>query len=125
VDDDDHPVAKAGATQLQEWFAGERQVFDLPLDPVGTPFQRRVWDALRDIEFGETATYAEIAEVATGDRGRARAVGAAIGRNPLTIVVPCHRVIGTDGSLTGFAGGLDVKRKLLDHEAGTTALPFS
>ncbi|NLV56939.1 MAG: methylated-DNA--[protein]-cysteine S-methyltransferase [Acidimicrobiales bacterium] len=123
-DDPGHPVLAIAATQFDEWFRGERTRFDLPLDPVGTDFQRRVWTALTAIDFGETSTYGAVAEVVTGDRGRARAVGAAIGRNPLSIVVPCHRVVGADGSLTGFAGGLDVKRRLLDHEAGEAALPF-
>lgn len=120
---DDHPVLTAAATQLHEWFAGERQDFDLPLDPVGTPFQHGVWAALAQIPYGETVTYAELAD-ALGDRRKARAVGAAVGRNPLSIVVPCHRVVGADGTLTGFAGGLPTKRALLDLESGTTVLPF-
>lgn len=119
----DHPVLTATAVQLREWFAGERRDFDLPLDPVGTPFQHGVWAALARIPYGETVTYAELAD-ALGDRRKARAVGAAVGRNPLSIVVPCHRVVGADGTLTGFAGGLPTKRALLDLEAGTAVLPF-
>lgn len=124
-DDADHPVAAAAARQLAEWFHGDRRTFDLPLDPRGTAFQRQVWAALSRIDFGATSTYGQVAEEVTGDRGRARAVGAAIGRNPISIVVPCHRVVGADGALTGFAGGLDVKRHLLDHESGEAALPFA
>jgi methylated-DNA-[protein]-cysteine S-methyltransferase len=101
--------------QLVEYFAGERSSFDLPLDPRGTPFQRRVWTALRDIPFGETISYAELAR-RVGDPRAVRAVGGANGRNPLPLVVPCHRVIGADGSLTGFGGGIDRKRWLLQHE---------
>jgi methylated-DNA-[protein]-cysteine S-methyltransferase len=125
VDDrPDHPVLVAAADQLEEFFAGDREAFDLPLDPVGTDFQRRVWQALTRIGFGRTSTYGEVAEEVAGDRGRARAVGAAIGRNPISIVVPCHRVVGADGSLTGFAGGLEVKRHLLDHESPSPTLPL-
>lgn len=101
--------------QLEEYFAGTRTTFDLVLRPTGTVFQRRVWDALSRIPYGETRTYGEIAE-AIGQPGAARAVGLANGRNPIAIVVPCHRVIGADGSLTGYGGGLDVKRALLDLE---------
>ena len=113
--DPDHPVLVAAAAQLGEYFAGTRTEFDLPLDPVGTDFQREAWAALCTIPFGETATYGEQA-AAIGRPTAARAVGAANGRNPLSIVVPCHRVVGADGSLTGFAGGLDVKARLLAHE---------
>lgn len=116
--DPDHPVLRAATTQLEEWFAGGRTDFDLPLDPAGTDFQRRVWLELATIPHGRTRTYGEVAEAAVGDRRKARAVGAAIGRNPLSIVVPCHRVVGADGSLTGFAGGMEVKRHLLDLESG-------
>ena len=101
--------------QLAEYFAGERRTFDLELAPLGTPFQQRVWAALRAIPYGETVTYAALAQ-RIGRPGAARAVGLANGRNPLSIVVPCHRVVGTGGSLTGYAGGLDVKRRLLAHE---------
>lgn len=123
-EDPDHPVLAAAADQLEEWFAGDRTDFDLPLDPAGTAFQQAVWQALAAIPHGRTRTYGDVAEAAVGDRGRARAAGAAIGRNPLSIVVPCHRVVGADGSLTGFAGGLEVKRRLLDHESGAASLPL-
>ncbi|CAN5651862.1 MAG: methylated-DNA--[protein]-cysteine S-methyltransferase [Iamia sp.] len=117
-EDPDHAVLAEAAAQLDQWFAGDRTAFGLPLDPEGTDFQQQVWRALVTIPHGRTRTYGEVAEAAVGDRGKARAVGAAIGRNPLSIVVPCHRVVGADGSLTGFAGGVSVKRQLLDHESG-------
>lgn len=101
--------------QLREYFAGKRQVFDLHVAPQGTAFQRKVWQALTDIPFGATASYLDIA-TATGNPKACRAVGAANGRNPIPIVIPCHRVIGTDGSLTGFAGGLGTKVQLLEIE---------
>ena len=116
------PEPKAGehleraVSQLDEYFRGERRQFDLALDLEGTAFQRLVWDALARIPFGETRSYGVIA----GEVGRpaaARAVGAATGRNPAPVIVPCHRVVGASGSLTGFAGGLDTKRALLAHEA--------
>jgi len=101
---------------LREYFAGERSDFgDLELDPEGTDFQRRVWNALLEIPFGVTRSYGELAQ-AVGSPGAARAVGLANGSNPLWIVIPCHRVIGSDGSLTGYGGGLDRKRWLLEHE---------
>jgi len=106
--------------QLRAYFAGELTRFELPLDPRGTEFQCRVWMALREIPYGETRTYAEQARC-IGKPAAVRAVGAANGRNPLAIVVPCHRVIGSDGSLTGFGGGLDVKRQLLEHERSRSA----
>lgn len=109
------PVLERCAKQLQEYFAGQRKSFDLPLAPRGTDFQRTVWHALSAIPWGAVRSYADIARAI--DKPKAvRAVGAANGRNPLPIVVPCHRVIGSDGSLTGFAGGLDMKRKLLQLE---------
>ena len=111
----DHPVLSRAAAQLAEYFAGRRKAFDLPLAPAGTPFQQAVWRALADIPFGETRTYAGLAR-ALGRPRAARAVGAANGRNPLPIVLPCHRVIGSDGGLTGYAGGLAVKRRLLELE---------
>ena len=111
----DHAVIQETERQLAEYFAGRRTEFDLPLDPSGTPFQQKVWSALRSIPFGETRTYAEVA-TQIGHRGAARAVGAASGRNPLSIVAPCHRVVGTGGELTGFAGGLEVKARLLAFE---------
>lgn len=103
------------ARQLAEYFDGSRTEFDVPLDPVGTEFQREAWWALRQIPYGETVSYGEQADM-LGDRNKARAVGAANGRNPIPIVVPCHRVVGSNGHLTGFAGGLDAKAWLLDHE---------
>ncbi len=111
------PAAFGEATeQLRAWFAGETTVFEMVTEPgTGTPFQRRVWAALRDVGYGQTASYAEIAE-AVGQPTAVRAVGAANGRNPLCIVVPCHRVVGADGSLTGYTGGIERKSWLLDHE---------
>lgn len=103
------------AGQLTEYFRGSRTEFTLPLDPSGTPFQLRVWEALRTIPYGTTASYRELAS-RIGQPAATRAVGLANGRNPLSIVVPCHRVIGADGSLTGYAGGLERKRTLLDLE---------
>lgn len=111
----DHPVLAHAKRQLAEYFAGRRHAFDVPLDPVGTPFQLSAWAELRDIPYGATRTYGEQA-AAIGRPKASRAVGAANGRNPLSIFVPCHRVIGADGSLTGFAGGLDTKRFLLALE---------
>jgi len=102
--------------QLTEYFAGKRSAFDLPLEPTGTSFQRQVWKELEALPFGTTASYAEVAR-RVGRPTATRAVGAAVGRNPLTILVPCHRVLGQDGSLTGFAGGLERKEKLLALEA--------
>jgi methylated-DNA-[protein]-cysteine S-methyltransferase len=101
--------------QLEEYFAGERTSFDLPLSPPGTPFQQRVWDELRRIGYGQTITYAELA-ARIGRPTAIRAAGAANGANPVSIVIPCHRVIGSNGSLTGYSGGLEVKRFLLDLE---------
>jgi methylated-DNA-[protein]-cysteine S-methyltransferase len=101
--------------QLAEYFAGTRRTFDLALDPAGTDFQLRAWTALRTIPYGQTISYGEQA-AELGEPGAARAVGAANGRNPLSIVVPCHRVVAASGALTGFAGGLDTKAWLLDHE---------
>lgn len=113
--DDASPLLDRAEAELSEWLRGERREFTLPLGPAGTPFQLAVWGALREIPYGETRTYAEIA-ASIGRPSAVRAVGAANGRNPLPIVVPCHRVIGTDGSLTGFGGGISVKRWLLAHE---------
>lgn len=103
--------------QLAAYFAGERDTFDLPLDPRGTPFQLAVWQALRDIPHGRTISYGELAR-RIGRPAASRAVGAANGANPLAIVVPCHRVIGADGTMTGFGGGIDTKRWLLAFEQG-------
>lgn len=110
-----HPVLKETERQLKEYFAGKRTQFDLPLDFQGTDFQKRVWKALLKIPFGETRSYAQIAR-AVGKPNAVRAVGAANGRNPISIIAPCHRVIGKDGKLTGFAGGLDAKAHLLALE---------
>ncbi len=111
----DHPALAAAVEQLGEYFDGDRVDFDIPLDPAGTAFQHQAWDALVRIPFGETVSYGEQA-VMLGDKNKARAVGAANGKNPIPIVVPCHRVVGSNGHLTGFAGGLDAKAWLLDHE---------
>jgi methylated-DNA-[protein]-cysteine S-methyltransferase len=119
---DDGPFADARA-QLGEYFAGERTEFDLPLAPDGTEFQRRVWDELRAIPYGETRSYAELAR-ALGKPGAARAVGSANARNPITVIVPCHRVIGSSGDLAGFSGGVERKRLLLDLEATGEAPKF-
>jgi len=108
-------VLSAVRAQLDEYFAGTRREFDLPLAPQGTDFQRRVWHALVEIPFGRTTTYIAVAR-RLGDPAAVRAVGAANGRNPIPIVVPCHRVIGADGSLVGFGGGMERKRWLLHHE---------
>lgn len=118
---DDATVLARASEQLHEYFEGRRRLFDLPLDLVGTPFQREVWQALLEIPPGATRTYGEIA-ARIGRPSAVRAVGGAIGRNPVSIVVPCHRVIGSDGSLTGFGGGLPRKRALLGIEG---VLPLS
>lgn len=104
------------ATQLQEYFAGDRKQFDLALNPSGTDFQKRVWDALGEIPFGKTTSYLSLSRK-LGDEKAIRAVANANGKNPLWIVIPCHRVIGSDGSLTGYAGGLHRKQWLLEHES--------
>ncbi len=106
--------------QLTEYFAGGRRDFELALAPAGTAFQRQVWDRLLEIPYGETTTYGALA-LALGDPRKVRAVGLANGRNPISIVVPCHRVIGADGSLVGYGGGLERKRALLAHEAEVAA----
>lgn len=113
------------AEQLDAWFAGRIRSFDLPLAPRGTEFQRSVWNALLEIPYGETTTYGELARK-LGRPAASRAVGAANGANPIPIIIPCHRVIGSNSSLTGFGGGLPVKRWLLDHEAKVSGriLPF-
>lgn len=113
--DDDHPLLCEGERQLAEYFDGQRTRFTVPLDLAGTAFQRRVWEALLTIPFGETRSYRQIAQQ-IGSPDAVRAVGAANGRNPVSIITPCHRVIGTGGALTGFAGGLDAKAFLLAHE---------
>jgi methylated-DNA-[protein]-cysteine S-methyltransferase len=107
---------KEAAQQLDAYWSGELFDFDLSLTPGGTPFQNKVWTALRTIPYGKTASYGDIARK-IGSPTASRAVGAANGRNPIAIVVPCHRVIGANGTLTGYAGGLDMKRELLAHES--------
>jgi methylated-DNA-[protein]-cysteine S-methyltransferase len=111
---DAESVASA-AIQLEQYFAGDRTAFDLDLELAGTPFERRVWDEVRAIPYGRTASYAEIAR-RIGHPSARRAVGRANGRNPIAVIVPCHRVVGSDGSLTGYAGGIEMKRTLLDLE---------
>ena len=108
-------IIAATVTELTEYFEGDRKVFDVPLDPMGTEFQESAWLALRSIPYGTTVSYGKQAEL-MGDKRKARAVGAANGRNPISIIVPCHRVVGAGGDLTGFAGGIDSKAWLLDHE---------
>ena len=115
--DPENPLLTEAERQLMEYLSGRRTEFALPLDPRGSEFQKRVWRALIKIPFGETRSYLDLAK-ALGSVTAVRAVGAANGKNPLSIVVPCHRVIGANGSLTGFAGGLDAKAKLLALEAG-------
>ena len=115
AEDANHPVLLATERQLGEYFAGRRKVFELTLDFAGTDFQKKVWRALLTIPFGEIRTYAQIAQQ-IGHPTAVRAVGAANGRNPISIVAPCHRVIGSSGELTGFAGGLDAKARLLRLE---------
>lgn len=121
TEDPNHPILTQAATQLSEYFAGKRQTFTLPLSFHGTPFQQKVWQALLTIPFGQTRTYAQIARQ-IGSPEAVRAVGAANGKNPISIVAPCHRVIGANGKLTGFAGGMAAKAKLLDLENGTPTL---
>lgn len=123
VQDDQQPLLLEAERQLEEYFAGRRQRFDIPLDMRGTPFQKNVWNALLAIPFGEKRSYGELAHK-LGKPRASRAVGAANGRNPISIVVPCHRVIGASGKLTGFAGGLEVKAHLLNHETNGTRLLF-
>jgi methylated-DNA-[protein]-cysteine S-methyltransferase len=111
----DAAALAAAAIQLEQYFAGERTDFELDLELAGTPFERRVWEEVRAIPYGRTATYAEIAR-RVGRPGASRAVGRANARNPVAVIVPCHRVVGSNGSLTGYAGGLEMKRALLDLE---------
>lgn len=110
-----HPILQNAARQLNEYFAGQRTAFELPLEPQGTEFQQKVWRRLRNIPFGKTKSYLDIAK-AIGAPQASRAVGAACGKNPISIIVPCHRVVASNGNLTGFAGGLDIKAKLLELE---------
>ena len=113
--DPQHPILIEAERQLSEYFAGERTQFDLPLQLDGTEFQKKVWQVLRDIPFGKTKSYLDVART-IGSPDASRAVGAANGKNPLSIVVPCHRVVGANGALTGFAGGLETKAVLLAFE---------
>ncbi len=115
VEDGRHPVLVSTERQLGEYFAGKRKAFSVALDMRGTPFQRNVWEALLAIPFGETRSYGQLAKQ-LGNPRATRAVGAANGRNPVSIIVPCHRVIGSSGKLTGFAGGLETKAHLLSLE---------
>ncbi|MCX6359698.1 MAG: methylated-DNA--[protein]-cysteine S-methyltransferase [Armatimonadetes bacterium] len=117
VSDDGAALFAATAEQLREYFGGGRRLFDLPLAPAGTLFQLRVWAELRRIPYGATVTYGDLAR-RLGDPGASRAVGLANGRNPISIIVPCHRVVGAGGKLTGYAGGLERKRFLLELEGG-------
>jgi len=121
VESDAHPTLLQAEMQLREYFAGHRTAFDLPLDFTGTAFQKKVWYALLTIPFGQTRSYADIARQ-VGSPKAMRAVGAANGRNPISIVAPCHRVIGANGELTGFAGGLAAKKYLLDLEQRAAAV---
>lgn len=114
--DDAHPVLAEAVRQLRAYFAGDLTVFDLPMDPQGTEFQQRVWRELLRIGYGETRSYGEIAARLGHTNAASRAVGVANGRNPIPIVIPCHRVIGADGSLTGYAGGMERKQTLLELE---------
>lgn len=115
VEDPQAPALRACGTQLAEYFAGTRTEFDLPLAPRGSAFQKRVWDEIARVPYGKTISYGELAKRA-GAPGQARAAGAATGRNPVGVVIPCHRIVGADGSLTGYAGGLERKRGLLELE---------
>ncbi|QND49031.1 methylated-DNA--[protein]-cysteine S-methyltransferase [Rhizobium lusitanum] len=119
AEDESHPVLVETERQLRQYFAGERRVFDLPLDFSGTEFQKKVWQALLTIPFGETRSYTQIAEQIDAPKA-IRAVGAANGRNPISIIAPCHRVIGAAGDLRGFAGGLERKTYLLGFEGSET-----
>jgi methylated-DNA-[protein]-cysteine S-methyltransferase len=118
--DPKHPILLETERQLTEYFSRQRTEFDLPLQPEGSEFQKKVWQALREIPFGQTKSYLDLAKAVGSSKG-ARAVGAANSKNPLSIIVPCHRIVGADGSLTGFAGGLETKAALLALEAKTSA----
>jgi len=109
------PIILMAKEQLEEYFTGKRKLFQLPLNPIGTPFQRKVWDCLLQIPYGETRSYKEVAIMA-GNENACRAVGMANNKNPIPILIPCHRVLGSNGKLVGFAGGLDMKQQLLDIE---------
>ena len=116
-----HHVVRQTAREMQQYFAGDRKEFDVPLAAEGTPFQARVWTAISSVKYGASITYSELARRA-GHPDAIRAAGTATGRNPITIIVPCHRIVGSDGSLTGYAGGLDRKRALQALESGTRPL---
>lgn len=122
-EDRHHPILLETERQLAEYFAGKRKTFTVKLDFAGTDFQKSVWQALLKIPFGQTRSYGEIAK-SLGNAKAMRAVGAANGKNPISIIAPCHRVIGSTGKLTGFAGGLDVKARLLELERGGESAPF-
>lgn len=124
VKSNDHPILNLAETELDAYFAGQLQGFTVPIEPAGTPFQRRAWSALLQIPFGETRTYAQQA-ASVGKPSATRAVGAANGKNPICIIVPCHRVIGSNGSLTGYAGGIEAKRVLLALEAAASPARIS
>ncbi|GIC75460.1 methylated-DNA--[protein]-cysteine S-methyltransferase [Moritella sp. F3] len=113
---DEHPILQLAVTQLQEYFNGQRHEFSIPLAANGTEFQNKVWQALTTIPYGETWSYKDLA-IAVGNPKASQAVGGANSKNPISIIVPCHRVIGKNGSLTGYAGGLDIKQQLLNLEA--------
>ena len=121
-EDPRHAILRQAGRELAEYFAGERKRFETPLAPEGTPFQRAVWRAISSVDFGRTIPYGELA-IRAGFPGSSRAAGAATGRNPLTIIVPCHRIVGSDGSLTGYAGGLERKRALLALEGACAESP--
>ncbi len=116
-----HSVVHSTARQMAEYFEGKRREFDLPIAPEGTPFQSAIWTAIASVKYGDLITYSELARRA-GHPGAIRAAGAATGRNPITIIVPCHRIVGSNGSLTGYAGGLDRKRALQELESGARPL---
>lgn len=118
--DSPHPLLDWAQRELEEYFRGERLTFSVPLPRLGTPFQQRVWEALKTIPFGQSRSYGQLAAM-TGSPRAVRAVGSANGRNPVSIFVPCHRVIGSDGKLTGYGGGMPVKQWLLEHERSVLA----
>jgi len=113
----ENPVSAQVRKELDEYFTGERRVFTVPIEMHGTPFQKFVWESLLQVSFGETKTYADIANE-LGKPTASRAVGGAVGKNPISIIVPCHRIVGTSGKLTGFAGGIEAKKQLLELERG-------
>jgi methylated-DNA-[protein]-cysteine S-methyltransferase len=124
IEDKKHPILLRAEKELAEYLDGKRKKFSVKFDPTGTPFQNKVWEALKKIPFGETCSYGSIAKK-IGNSKAVRAVGAAIGRNPISVMVPCHRVIGASGHLTGFAGGLKTKEFLLALESGEDQTKFN